>query len=312
MNKLIVSVVVMFVAGARAELLVHGVLLSGDCQRSCEGWMRRAELTHLSLVAYHQVAQALFGCRLRVDPYGRRRRTTMPLAGRRGVRSVSPLRRSPSRMTVSSIYHAHSHPCRWSSPSSRSSTTPLARVARWAWWWPGSIASSRTPLGKQHCKQHLAKPAFVTQPTLATQHMANNTWQTSNATYCVGPSQPAVERGLAGLTVHSLAAAKNRRGILDRVGHVRAMAVAAPVRADQRSVLAACPGCRSLPASASVTTTSMPTRAARRGIIVTAHAGSADRGGGRCRAGPAFARCAELPQAEPICAAANGATATIR
>ena len=45
----------------------------------------------------------------------------------------------------------------------------------------------------------------------------------------IGPSKPAVERGLAGFTVHNLAAAKNREAFFGSIGHVRAMAVAAPV-----------------------------------------------------------------------------------
>ena len=75
----------------------------------------------------------------------------------------------------------------------------------------------------------------------------------------IGPSKPAVERGLAGFTLHNLAAAKNREAFFGSIGHVRAMAW--PRRSSGSTIRSspACPGCRSLPASASVTTTSMPT-----------------------------------------------------
>ena len=70
-------------------------------------------------------------------------------------------------------------------------------------------------------KQHLAK-----------QHMANE----KRDVLLIGPSKPAVERGLAGFTVHNLAAAKNREAFFGSIGHVRAMALGRAGRADQRSV----------------------------------------------------------------------------
>jgi len=59
MNKLIVSVVVMFVMALVLSFLVHGVLLNGDYTH-LQIWMR-PQADAQSLVAYIIVAQALFG-----------------------------------------------------------------------------------------------------------------------------------------------------------------------------------------------------------------------------------------------------------
>jgi lactate dehydrogenase-like 2-hydroxyacid dehydrogenase len=57
----------------------------------------------------------------------------------------------------------------------------------------------------------------------------------------IGPSRPVIERGFAGLTVHSLAAAKNREAFFKSLGHVRAMAVSAPVERINDPLLARLP-----------------------------------------------------------------------
>lgn len=59
MNKLIVSVVAMFVMALVLSFLVHGVLLNGDYTQ-LQSWMR-PQADAQSLVAYIIVAQALFG-----------------------------------------------------------------------------------------------------------------------------------------------------------------------------------------------------------------------------------------------------------
>jgi lactate dehydrogenase-like 2-hydroxyacid dehydrogenase len=85
----------------------------------------------------------------------------------------------------------------------------------------------------------------------------------------IGPSKPAVERGLAGFTVHSLAAAKNREAFFESIGHVRAMAVAAPVERINDPFLARLPRLQ-IVASFGVGYDHIDANAAaRRGIVVT-------------------------------------------
>ena len=85
----------------------------------------------------------------------------------------------------------------------------------------------------------------------------------------IGPSKPAVERGLAGFTVHSLAAAKNREAFFGSIGHVRAMAVAAPVERINDPLLARLPRLQII-ASFGVGYDHIDANAAaRRGIVVT-------------------------------------------
>ncbi len=57
----------------------------------------------------------------------------------------------------------------------------------------------------------------------------------------IGPSKPAIARGLEAFTVHSLAAATNRDAFLASLGKVRAMAVSAPVERINDALLARFP-----------------------------------------------------------------------
>ena len=85
----------------------------------------------------------------------------------------------------------------------------------------------------------------------------------------IGPLKPAVERGLAGFTVHNLAAAKNRDAFFGSIGHVRAMAVAAPVERINDPFLARLPRLQII-ASFGVGYDHIDANAAaRRGIVVT-------------------------------------------
>ena len=57
----------------------------------------------------------------------------------------------------------------------------------------------------------------------------------------IGPLRPVIAKGFAGLTVHELAAATDRDALLASLGHVRAMAVALPVRPVNDALLARLP-----------------------------------------------------------------------
>src|SRR6202048_908376 len=85
----------------------------------------------------------------------------------------------------------------------------------------------------------------------------------------IGPSKPAVERGLAGFTVHSLAAAKNREAFFESIGHVRAMAVAVPVERINDPLLARLPRLQIIASFGVGYDHIDATAAARRGIVVT-------------------------------------------
>jgi hypothetical protein len=95
MNKLIVSVVVMFVMALVLSFLVHGVLLNGDYTQ-LQSWMR-PQADAQSLVAYIIIAQALFGAAF-AWIYVQGAKTS--LGWRKASATVSPLRRSPSRRPI--------------------------------------------------------------------------------------------------------------------------------------------------------------------------------------------------------------------
>lgn len=94
MNKLIVSVVVMFVMALVLSFLVHGVLLNGDYTQ-LQSWMR-PQADAQSLVAYIVIAQALFGAAFAWTCRGAK----TSLGWRKVSATVSPLRRSPSRRPI--------------------------------------------------------------------------------------------------------------------------------------------------------------------------------------------------------------------
>jgi lactate dehydrogenase-like 2-hydroxyacid dehydrogenase len=85
----------------------------------------------------------------------------------------------------------------------------------------------------------------------------------------VGPSRPVIAKGLAGLTVHSLAAAANRDAFLASVGHVRAMAVSAPVEPIDNALLARLPRLQIISSFGVGYDHIDAAAAAKRGVVVT-------------------------------------------
>ena len=85
----------------------------------------------------------------------------------------------------------------------------------------------------------------------------------------VGPSRPVIARGLAGLTVHSLAAAANRDAFLASVAHVRAMAVSAPVEPIDNALLARLPKLQIISSFGVGYDHIDAAAAAKRGVVVT-------------------------------------------
>jgi len=85
----------------------------------------------------------------------------------------------------------------------------------------------------------------------------------------VGPSRPVIVKGLAGLTVHSLAAAANRDAFLASVGHVRAMAVSAPVEPIDNALLARLPRLQIISSFGVGYDHIDAAAAAKRGVVVT-------------------------------------------
>jgi lactate dehydrogenase-like 2-hydroxyacid dehydrogenase len=85
----------------------------------------------------------------------------------------------------------------------------------------------------------------------------------------IGPLRPVIAKGFAGLTVHELAAARDRDSPLASLGHVRAMAVSLPVRPINDALLARLPQLEII-ASFGVGYDHIDAAAAgKRGIIVT-------------------------------------------
>ncbi len=85
----------------------------------------------------------------------------------------------------------------------------------------------------------------------------------------VGPSRPVIAKGLAGLTVHSLAAAANRDAFLASVAHVRAMAVSAPVEPIDNALLARLPKLQIISSFGVGYDHIDAAAAAKRGVVVT-------------------------------------------
>ena len=85
----------------------------------------------------------------------------------------------------------------------------------------------------------------------------------------VGPSRPVIARGLAGLTVHSLAAAANRDAFLASVAHVRAMAVSSPVEPIDNALLARLPKLQIISSFGVGYDHIDAAAAAKRGVVVT-------------------------------------------
>ncbi len=85
----------------------------------------------------------------------------------------------------------------------------------------------------------------------------------------VGPSRPVIARGLAGFTVHSLAAAANRDAFLASVAHVRAMVVSAPVEPIDNALLARLPQLQIISSFGVGYDHIDATAAAKRGVVVT-------------------------------------------
>ncbi len=85
----------------------------------------------------------------------------------------------------------------------------------------------------------------------------------------IGPSKPVIAQGLAGFSVHSLAAAANRDAFLASVAHVRAMAVSAPTEPINDALLARLPNIEIISSFGVGYDHIDATAAGKRGIIVT-------------------------------------------
>ncbi len=91
----------------------------------------------------------------------------------------------------------------------------------------------------------------------------------ASAVLLVGPSRPVIAKGLAGFTVHSLAAAANRDAFLASVAHVRAMAVSAPVEPIGDALLARLPQLQIISSFGVGYDHIDAAAAAKRGVVVT-------------------------------------------
>jgi lactate dehydrogenase-like 2-hydroxyacid dehydrogenase len=85
----------------------------------------------------------------------------------------------------------------------------------------------------------------------------------------IGPARPVLTRGFANFTVHNLAAAANRDTLLSSIGHVRAMAVSAPVEPVDASLFARLPKLEIISSFGVGYDHIDADAAAKRGIVVT-------------------------------------------
>ena len=127
----------------------------------------------------------------------------------------------------------------------------------------------------------------------------------------VGPSKPAIERGFADFTVHSLAEAKNREAFFGSIGHVRAVAVSLPVERINEASFDRLPKLEIIASFGVGYDHIDAAAAAKRGIVVTHTPDDSLKKWPTPRSVCCFPRCANCRRPNAISAAASGPTEII-